>query len=469
MNKLKVAFAVSMLLGVAGCSSTPDTTTESTTNAAVVEDSASVFEGTTQTHQEWVAQLVGVESLKIYSPENYRELTSAWKEAGEIYAEMQKDPKLATKDYSMFSSETYAEAYQEQIKIVSTQFTALNDLKQQADVILADAIAQMNYLDVLNAKAIYSSSYNTVSNLYQRLFGYVLENDLDRAQEKQVEFLAKGRELEIKIIKREYITPLQKELKTLRTEGFHRVAPVSFANADSEIKLAANIAQTNPRDRKAIEDAVADAKFEIEHVKQVTHQVRLLAAIEDDKFEESVLEIENKLLAISQAVDGSDFRNLVLREQAEKILDSVELMHRANQTDTLVKDLADLNKQVAAKDEELRAQEQSLLEAKETENSLKAQLEREVAHIKSLDELIVNLKAQIVALTTQQANPTAEATAEEAAVNADAEAQKVEGQPAEDAAPEAAPEAEVESAPVAPEAPVTEEAETTSEENIESA
>lgn len=396
MKKKKLALVASMMLAIAGCQSTPEeqAAAKGVTNERV-EQAITPFVAIQKSHQYWSETLQQSDKLALYAPENYQDLTYAWKEANDIYQKLEKDPTLASKSYSLFSSDTYAQAYQEQLKLVEQNFSALEKLKLKADVILADSIAQMDYLAEINTATHYSSDYNKVLAQYKKLFTYVVVDELEEAQEKQVAFLTTAKQLEVKVVHKTFIQPLVKQLNKLKKEDFNEVAPFSFATAENVLNIAANIAQTNPRDKAAITQAVANAQFEIEHVKQVTHQVKLLAAVEDDEFENAVLEIENKLLAISKAVDGSDYRNVMLREQSEKILSSVKRMHEANKTSDLSLQVSELTLKVKALEAQSNQQTAALEQANQREQALNAQIERETAHIRSLEELVVNLKQQL--------------------------------------------------------------------------
>ncbi|NVC61939.1 DNA repair protein [Vibrio sp. 05-20-BW147] len=440
MNKFKMALVTSMVLSMVGCQSTPDEKVSEATTNVVAENTATPFAGIQTSYQQWQETLKQSAELAIYAPENFKDMNSAWKELSEIYAKLEKEPELAGKSHSLFSGETYAQAYQEQLKLVEQNHAALQSLKLKADVILADSIAQMDYLKEINAADHYASDYNKVLQQYKKLFAYVVVDELDEAQEKQVAFLNTAKQLEVKVIHKTLILPLKQELTTLKKEDFNEVAPVSFATAENVVNIAANIAQTNPRDKAAIELAVANAKFEIEHVKQVTHQVKLLASVEDDAFENSVLEIENKLLAISKAVDGSDYRDVMLREQSEKILDSVKRMHEANKTTDLSQQVTELNSKVKVLETKSAEQKAALEKANQRELALNAHIEREAAHIKSLEELVANLKLQLAAKdqpasTVEQAEPVQEGTAlEEQAPQVEEAAPKAEAIETEEAA-----------------------------------
>ena len=413
MKITKTAVALCMILGVSGCQSTSESVgSKSETNQEGVELFTSAFEVSQAQYQKWETELQGFEGLKIYAPENFSELNSAWKEASEIYQELRVEPSKINKSYSMFSSETYAEALTEQLSIVEASYQALTALKAKADTILADAIAQMDYLETIEADKIYNRQFNSLYRKYKALFEYVVVDELEEAQEAQVEFLNQAKSLEIKVVQKKFIQPLKVRLVQLRKNDLNDIAVTSFATAAAQIKLAESTVTANPRDLKSIEGAVAAANFELEHVKNVAHQVKLLASVEDEHFEPAVLEIENRLLAISKAVDGSDYRDQVLRVQAKKIVASIESLHNEDQTESLQKQLKVLTSELAEAKLQNERNVTLLAEQVKQKDLLTSQVSRSEAHIQSLEELVANFKSQAA-----QTKPEPEAIPADSAVN----------------------------------------------------
>ncbi|TKF19742.1 hypothetical protein FCV43_14890 [Vibrio genomosp. F6] len=418
MKITKTAVALCMILGVSGCQSTSESVgSKSETNQEGVELFTSAFEVSQAQYQKWETELQGFEGLKIYAPENFSELNSAWKEASEIYQELRVEPSKINKSYSMFSSETYAEALTEQLSIVEASYQALTALKAKADTILADAIAQMDYLETIEADKIYNRQFNSLYRKYKALFEYVVVDELEEAQEAQVEFLNQAKSLEIKVVQKKFIQPLKVRLVQLRKNDLNDIAVTSFATATAQIKLAESTVTANPRDLKSIEGAVAAANFELEHVKNVAHQVKLLASVEDEHFEPAVLEIENRLLAISKAVDGSDYRDQVLRVQAKKIVASIENLHNEDQTESLQKQLKVLTSELAEAKLQNERNVTLLAEQVKQKDLLTSQVSRSEAHIQSLEELVANFKSQAA-----QTKPEPEAIPADSAVNAQEDA-----------------------------------------------
>ncbi|MEZ8386735.1 ATPase, partial [Vibrio splendidus] len=338
MRANKVALMISMLFAIAGCQSTPSEQTDANqitnnNNESTIEVRS--FQSVQSVYSEWEAKLEDHGQLSLYAPENYNELLGAWDDAESIYADLLKDETRLTKSYSVFSSLTYAEAFDEKIALIKSNYDSILVLKKKADRVLADSIVQMDYLKFLGADTMFTSSYKRLYSEYSELFEYVLVDELEDAQEAQVEFLNNARLLEVKVAHKKYIEPLKDELEFLEDEDFDDVAPLTFAKAASQIALAESQVKASPREKSIIEDAVHAAEFELNHVRSVAHEVKVLASVKGDKFEQSVLNAENQLLSISQVVNDEDYRDVGLRQQSQKIIASVKALKSLDMTASL--------------------------------------------------------------------------------------------------------------------------------------
>lgn len=396
MRAKKVALVVSMLFAIAGCQSTPSEQTEANqttnnNNGSTVEIRS--FHSVESVYSEWEAKLEDYAQLSLYAPENYNELLDAWDDAESIYADLLKDKSRLTQSYSIFSSLTYAEAFDEKIAVIKSNYDSILVLKTKADRVLADSIAQMEYLKFLGADTMFTSRYKTLYSEYSELFEYVLVDELEDAQEAQVEFLNNARLLEIKVAHKKYIEPLKDELEFLEDEDFDDVVPLTFAKATSRIVLAENQVKASPREKSIIEDAVHAAEFELNHVRSVAHEVKMLASVKGDKFEQSVLNAENQLLSISQVVNDEDYRDVGLRQQSQKIVESVKALKSLDMTSLLKSENEALTEQLAKLESQNQQQVQQLSEATKHNELLDEQITKSDDHIKSLEELVDSLKS----------------------------------------------------------------------------
>ncbi|MGF1799631.1 ATPase [Vibrio gigantis] len=396
MRANKVALTISMLFAISGCQSTPSEQTDANqttnnNNESTIEVRS--FQSVQSVYSEWEAKLEDHAQLSLYAPENYNELLDAWDDAESIYADLLKDETRITKSYSIFSSLTYAEAFDEKIALIKSNYDSILVLKTKADRVLADSIVQMDYLKFLGADTLFTSSYKRLYSEYSELFEYVLVDELEDAQEAQVEFLNNARLLEVKVAHKKYIEPLKDELEFLEDEDFDDVAPLTFAKAASQIALAESQVKASPREKSIIEDAVHAAEFELNHVRSVVHEVKVLASVKGDKFEQSVLNAENQLLSISKVVNDEDYRDVGLRQQSQKIVASVKALKSSDMTGLLKSEIETLTEQLAKLESENQKQAQQLSEVTKHNELLGEQITKSDAHIKSLEELVNSLKS----------------------------------------------------------------------------
>lgn len=394
MRANKLALVISMLFAISGCQSTPSEQTDASQTTNNNESAVEVrsFHSVQVVYTEWQSKLENHAQLSLYAPENYNELLDAWEDAESIYADLLKDETRLTKSYSIFSSLTYAEAFDEKIALIKSNYDAILVLKKKADRVLADSIVQMDYLKYLGADTMFASSYKRLYSEYSELFEYVLVDELEDAQEAQVEFLNNARLLEVKVAHKKYIEPLKDELEYLEDEDFDDVVPLTFAKAVAQITLAENQVKASPREKSIIEDAVKAAEFELDHVRSVAHEVKVLASVKGDKFEQSVLNAENQLLSISQAINEEDYRDVVLRLQSQKIVSSINELKSSDMTAMLKSEIESLTGQLAQLERENQLQAQQLSEATKRSELLDEQVAKSDAHIKSLEELVDSLK-----------------------------------------------------------------------------
>ncbi|MEZ8189928.1 ATPase [Vibrio sp. 1F279] len=395
MRVNKVALTISMLFAISGCQSTPSEQTgaNQTTNDNESTVEVRSFQSVQSVYSEWEAKLEEHAQLSLYAPENYNELLDAWDDAESIYADLVKDQTRLTKSYSIFSTLTYAEAFDEKIALIRSNYDSILVLKEKADRVLADSIVQMDYLKFLGADTMFASSYKRLYSEYSELFEYVLVDELEDAQEAQVEFLNNASLLEVKVAHKKYIEPLKDELEFLEDEDFDDVVPLTFAKAASQIALAESQVKASPREKSIIEDAVHAAEFELNHVRSVAHEVKVLASVKGDQFEQSVLNAENQLLSISRVVNDEDHRDVVLRLQSQKIVASVKALKGSDMTASLKSEIKTLTERLAKLESENQKQTQKLVEATKHNQLLDDQVTKSDAHIKSLEELVDSLKS----------------------------------------------------------------------------
>lgn len=329
MKNIKNAAVAGILVSLlAGCQSTGNdqvqVVDELNSTTATQVDAYSLFEAINVLQQDWTKKLADIDQYKLYSPTIMNQLKDAWEETTEVYKELAEDPTEATEDYSLFSSITYAEKYDELLGSTEKLFTKLVALKVVADDVLAEANDQMEYLEKLEAKAAYSTKYRQVYMAYTNLFKYVANDKVDQARVAQDKFLEQAKGLEVLVVTKKYVAPLKETLKKHRTNRLNITAPLTYKKAQTEIEKTELTVKSDSRDFDAIEKSVEVAKFELEHTVSVSSEDSRLSAVKNSKFESVVLNYEKSLLQLSEAVNGQDYRNKPLADQASAILVSLK-------------------------------------------------------------------------------------------------------------------------------------------------
>ncbi|WP_063339816.1 MULTISPECIES: hypothetical protein [unclassified Marinomonas] len=379
MNKFqKCALVIVTGAALTACGSSSTKPAEVAGSISPVDESVqaeSIYNSAKADYELWLGKMKEIEPLELYSKSIYKETLSSWAKAVDVYEDFADDPAKAVKDYSIFSSGTYAEEYNEKLAIVKVNHAKLLDLKDKADTILADSIDQMEYLDSIEAEKHFKQNYRTVKNAYVALFAYVADNDIGDAQNKQAAFLNTAKKLELRVVLKVNIEPLEKEAAQLKKSGIATLAPISYNKVTAELTLATSEVENNARNQDVILAATKKVKFEIDHTTQVANEVQRLRSTSNLKFEAVALEVENRLLEISKAIDGSDFRDKPVRVQKDMIVDLIEELTNTDNATRLENEVASLKAKLEASQNKLSQEETSLAEANKQQEVLRERIE----------------------------------------------------------------------------------------------
>lgn len=379
MNKFqKCALVIVTGATLAACGSSSTKPAEVAGSVTPVDESVQaegIYDAAKADYELWLKKLKDIEPLELYSKSLYKETLSAWAKAVDVYGDFADEPAKAVKDYSIFSSGTYADEFNEKLAIVKTKHEKLLQLKENADTILADSIDQMDYLDSIEAEKYFKQNYRSVKTAYVALFAYVADKDIADAQNKQAAFLSTAKKLEIKVVLKVNIEPLEKEVALLKKNGLGTLAPISFNKAQAELALATNEVENNARNEDVIKKATDKVKFEIDHTTQVANEVQRLRSTSNLKFEAVALEIENRLLEISKAINDSDFRNKSVRVQTDMIVELIEELTDTDAQTELENEIASLESKLDANQDKLGQEQDALKESNKQQQVLRERIE----------------------------------------------------------------------------------------------
>ncbi|OEE65652.1 hypothetical protein A1OS_13270 [Enterovibrio norvegicus] len=409
MNRFnRPALAVLIIASLSACQSTsePRQAVSDTNKPAMQENqnTLQVYEKAKSDYSTWLEKVAESKTLVIYSKGTVNTLFDAWDDAVDVYDEFASNPAKTMESYSVFSSGTYADKFNGYLATVSVQYDKLLGLKKTADSLLADSIAEMAYLNEIDAKSVYATKFRSVERDYYKLYSYVEDNEIDDAQVKQAEFLQKAKQLEALVAMKRNIAPLQTEIATLRKQGFKTVAPISYTKTSAVLEQAQAVVNLNPRDAQAIGVAVEDVQFEIAHLKHIGQEVKKFKNVDDDKFEPLILELENRLHVIAQTLDDLDLRNTPMQRQADVLADKVAQLNEKANLESAAAD-ANADPQLAALVARLDAVNADLSSKQSKNQVLTAQVTALEMANENNESLIGDLKSVINTIKPEALNP----------------------------------------------------------------
>ncbi|MCJ2377546.1 hypothetical protein LNL84_11950 [Vibrio sp. ZSDZ34] len=396
MRNIRNGAILILALGLVGCASAPSKTDlQSNLSAeALAEFRSQQYQELAKVHAQWSTSLEGVEFLKIYAPENYREMMSAWKNAHQLFIEVRKDPSQVDSKHSVFSSDTYSIAFMDRINTVEYHFNAIQRLKVRADKILGPAIEEMDYLNSLNARQYYRYAYDSAYKDYERLFEYLVVGEDEQAASSQETFLSKAKALEVRVVLATYAVPLQQEVDVLSKAKYHELAPLSFGRVEGEIAKLVRMIEKDPRSFALFKQQVDSANFELRRLNVVVAAVKKMIDIEKSKFEPIVLQSESQLHAISIAATGNDYRDQSLEQQSERIMADVESLRNADEAKRLTKENTLLKERIALLEQQTEQQAIIVSQTSSHSELMRAQMDRNEEQIQTLERLVSSLKKQ---------------------------------------------------------------------------
>ncbi|WP_087017449.1 hypothetical protein [Thaumasiovibrio subtropicus] len=336
MNRvLKVVVSLVVAASLVACTSTATSTQPERAQQVLLLDNAE------QVYLEWRDKLEDIESLSIYSPATLQSLNTLWARVESNYKEFDGKPERLHAT-SFFGSETYYSRFQADISQIERLYDELMSTQKAADIALRPATEHLHYLDEIEAREYFRSEYDRLKRFYERLYVIFDEQGEAPALKQQKEFLIRARSLEVKTIKRIYITPLEDISRELRRRDARSFVPESFAAVDKAIADAKNLIDDAPRAFELIDKAVNDISFQLAHATHMLEAVVHLRGLSRDSYEAYILDMEKHLLALSMALNGKDYRNLDLVKQVETIL--TDIREQNAQIEALKKQLEALQK-----------------------------------------------------------------------------------------------------------------------------
>lgn len=327
---------------------------------------------------------------------------------------------------------------------------ALLDKGQRIMVLVQKSFARelelKGLLDKFDAAKVYPKEYASVMDDLSDLIEKVELDKAEKIDKDQANLIAAMEALDIKTVQYSALHSSEEINKDSKDKDAEKQAPATFAEALRVYKDAQQRIAAAPHDEPAVKKAGDEAQFAALHARYVNERVAALQKQVKVSVEEVVLEEEQRLLAISNAIGYADLRDQPIAKQAETIATAAgklalskdekekadALLGGANdKIKDLEKQLKDANAAVAEGSGQIKAKDTEILNL----NTRLTLLEKEN---KILGEQLSPTQPEPDTTAAPPVEPEAAPAAPEPAA-APAEAAAPTPEPAASAAPESAP------------------------------
>jgi hypothetical protein len=357
MKNVPFYLGLVVFLFVSGCSTTPQ-----------VSEEAIKTRYANQSPVEALAQAQGklsrANELNFYSPENYSTAEEALKEAQQIAKKTPYDEEILKYTY-------LAEKHLEKASQV-------RDVVKQK---LAEVLKLKTTLETDNVTSVYKKEYD---NRLADMSGLI--KDIEQAYNKgKGDKINVGKDakklyddmkkLYVNLVKHNVLAKTLAELDKAVDMKAEKMAPQTFAEAETALHNANGQIENDPFDKDAAAKAGEAFRFATHHLLQVTQEVIALRNTDKDKYESVVREDENRLLLVSKALKSGDLRDKPLDQQAQLMTQkAASLSATLTQRDDQLADVAENNKKLDEMAAQLAEVTQEREKLKDNEQSLKQKL-----------------------------------------------------------------------------------------------
>lgn len=221
----------------------------------------------------------------------------------------------------------YKEADIEVLKylfIAEQQLNICVQVKNSAEQKIPQVLAGLTLLKYKQAEQSYASEYDgllhdtskLLSSLEATVLGKPVNPSVWNFFDKQKQTLIKNiQALEIKVVKYNALNESKIVFEEVEKINAASLAPTTYRQAEKTLEEANEIIEKNVKDEKAIQEAGNKYKFAVYHALHVAREVDKLESL--GSYEDYILDMEDKLNSIAEALKYRDIRNHALYEQIQ--------------------------------------------------------------------------------------------------------------------------------------------------------
>ena len=191
------------------------------------------------------------------------------------------------------------------------------ETKSRVEDVLSISLSEKKRLDEVETQALFPLEYKATVTLLNQMIALVEGKKPEQATALQTQFTEKSATLLIKALNKITLDRTRALLTEVQTKDARRYAPMTLEAANVKLTQAETFIRTYPREREKIKEIGEEAFLAATHVQTVTHQVKLIVALEANTMERFVLSLEKQIHHIGSALGQPRVPYGTLRTQLE--------------------------------------------------------------------------------------------------------------------------------------------------------
>jgi hypothetical protein len=259
-----------------------------------------------------------------------KDIDTAKKEALEYYAPLhlsQAEQCLKKAQSLLVKGDDPVSTVAETIKVRKLVAEGLS-VKQTVVRQMSDVFEQKNRLDQLKADVFMRDDYNDQIDNIKELILLIEKGEQESFEKTKREALGEMLALEVKVVKKKTLTEATLVLQDAKKIDAKKIAPKTWKIAEDTLKQSTAFIEAYPRNAEGVAKAGLDALRACQHALYVTKETQALRDTDKEKFEDVILDMENKLERIALGLNHTDVRYMPLHNQSVELANAAELMRR---------------------------------------------------------------------------------------------------------------------------------------------
>lgn len=336
MNNMKKTLCAAMLIsaaGLSGCASTESTQSDvDNSNGAEVMDEAALAIQKVKALAEHVEQQYEAgknEDYVFFAPDSWKKINSAVRSMRTLVAKF--DPN----DQGFFGGPSESKVT-DKIEEAQEALDSAVRIKTLVSVFLTQQLADINYLSPL----VHGQWQNQLNDIHESTADLIEDIEDDESTEgyekSSAKIQARLLQLEIRIVKSNFYTPLIQKMKKLDK----KLIPETYAQIQQRIVQLKDAIELAPRDQAILDVIIAHVEDDLRRANNVTTEVNWINSIDSSESEKIALRYRDAIATVAFDLFAKDISSLTYIEQIAYFDNA--LRHKLNQQKVLNDEQAEL-------------------------------------------------------------------------------------------------------------------------------